>query len=276
MERRMIHNAHLDGDPFYWQGGPDGVLLVHGYTATTAEVRPLARFLCEHGYSVAGPLLPGHGTYPEDANRYTWRDWTRSVESAYRDMATRCERVIVGGESTGAVLSLFLASEHPELSGILCYAPALRLTLPPSQAALLRLIAPFQPYMPKEKMSNDESWQGYPVNPLKGAVQLLNLQREMRGRLSAIRQPTLLMQGRLDTTVSPRAPQEIYEGIRSPIKEMHWLDNSVHTLLLGVEQEDAFQITLRFIKRVLGEREAPWRAPSAGTTTSPSTSSSWA
>ena len=275
MERRMIHNAQLDGDPFYWQGGPDGVLLVHGYTATATEVRPLARFLCEHGYSVAGPLLPGHGTYPEDANRYTWRDWARRVEGAYREMAARCQRVIVGGESAGAVLSLYLASEHPELSGVLCYAPALRLTLPPFQAALLRLIAPFQPYAPKEQMSNTESWQGYPVNPLKGAVQLLNLQRETRGRLSAIRQPTLLMQGRCDTTVSPRAPQEIYEGIRSPIKEMHWLDNSVHTLLLGIEQEDAFQITLRFIKRVLGESEAPWRAPSAGTTTSPSTSSSW-
>jgi carboxylesterase len=276
MERRMIHNSHLDGAPFHWQGGPEGVLLIHGYTATTAEVRPLARFLCEHGYSVAGPLLPGHGTFPEDANRYTWRDWVRGVEAAYRELAARCARVMVGGESTGAILSLHLASEHPELSGVLCYAPALRLTLSPPQAALLRMVAPFKAHLPKEQLSNTEAWQGYPVNPLMGAVQLLNLQREVRSRLPVIRQPVLLVQGRLDTTVSARAPQEIYDGVRSRVKEMHWLDHSVHTLLLGIEQEQAFQITHHFIQRVLGEREASWRAPSAGTTTSPSTSSSWA
>ena len=36
MERRFIVNPHLEGEPFFWPGGPDGVLLVHGYTATTA------------------------------------------------------------------------------------------------------------------------------------------------------------------------------------------------------------------------------------------------
>lgn len=271
----MIHNPGLEGDPFLWQGGPDGVLLIHGYTATTSEVRPLARFLSEHGYAVAGPLLPGHYTTPDDANRFTWRDWTRTVELAYRELAARCQRVIVGGESTGALLSLYLASEHPEVAGILCYAPALRLTLTPAMALLLRLIAPFKAYLPKGELSNAELWQGYRVNPLQGAVQLLNLQREVRGRLANIRQPVLLMQGRLDNTVDARAPQEIYGTVASPVKELHWLDKSVHTLLLGDEQQLAFEISLRFIAHALA-KEVRWPAPSAGTTTSPSTSTSWA
>ena len=249
----MIHNPHLEGEPFFWHGGPDGILLIHGYTATTAEVRPLARYLCEYGYTVAGPLLPGHGTTPEDANRYTWLDWVRAIETAYREIAARCQRVIVGGESTGAILSLYLASEHPELKAMLCYAPALRLTLSPPMAALLRLIAPFKPYLPKGQLSNAELWQGYPVNPLKGAVQLLNLQRVVRRRLPAIQQPLLLMQGRLDNTVAAQAPQEIYDGVRTVVKELHWLEQSVHTLLLGVEQQQAFELTLRFIKQTFGK-----------------------
>lgn len=276
MERRMIHNAHLEGDAFHWAGGPDGVLLIHGYTATTAEVRPLARFLCEHGYTVAGPLLPGHNTAPADANRYTWQDWSRAIETAYREIAARCQRVIVGGESAGAILSLHLASEHPEIAALLCYAPALRLTLSPAQAALLRLLAPFKSALPKGQMSNAELWQGYPVNPLRGAVQLLDLQGAARRRLARIRQPLLLIQGRLDTTVSPRAPGEIAAGVRSVTKETYWLDNSTHTLLLGVEQTQAFELTLDFIQRVLGKQETAWRDPSVGTTSSRSISSSWA
>ncbi len=276
MERRMIHNPHLEGDPFYWPGGPTGVLLIHGYTATTAEVRPLARYLCEHGYTVAGPLLPGHNTYPEDANRYTWRNWTHAIETAYREITARCERVIVGGESTGALLSLYLASEHPEVIAVLCYAPALRLTLSPMQAVLLRALAPFKAYLPKGEISNAELWQGYPVNPLRGAVQLLKLQRVVRRRLPQIRQPILLMQGRRDTTVSSRAPAEIAARVRSATKETYWLENSVHTLLLGIEQARAFELTHDFIRRILHDKETPWIAPSAGMTTSRSTSTSWA
>jgi len=276
MARDIIHNAHLEGEPFYWAGGPNGMLLIHGFTATTAEVRPLARFLCEQGYTVAGLLLPGHNTTPEDANRYTWQDWTRAIETAYREIAARCQRVIVGGESTGALLSLYLASEHPEIAALLCYAPALRLTLSPTQAALLRLLAPFKSALPKGQMSNAELWQGYRVNPLRGAVQLLDLQRVVRRRLARIRQPLLLMQGRLDTTVSPRAPGEIAAGVRSTSKETYWLDHSTHTLLLGVEQVQAFEITLDFVQRVLGRQETTWRAPSVGTTSSRSISSSWA
>ncbi len=276
MQRRMIHNPHLEGESFYWPGGPDGVLLIHGFTATTAEVRPLGRYLYEHGYTVAGPLLPGHNTFPEDINRCTWQDWTRAVETAYRDVIARCQRVIVGGESMGALLSLYLASEHPEIAAVLCYAPALRLTLSPMQALLLRLMAPFKPYVPKGELSNAELWQGYPVNPLRGAVELLNLQRAVRRRLSRIQQPLLLMQGRRDTAVSSRAPAEIAAGVRSATKETYWLEQSVHTLLLGIEQAKAFELTLDFIHRVLERKEFPWRAPSAGMTTSPSTFSSWA
>ncbi len=255
MPTSLIHNPQLEGDPFFWHGGPDGILLIHGYTATTAEVRPLARCLCEHGYTVAGPLLPGHNTTPDDANRYTWQDWAATVEIAYRELSARCQRVIVGGESTGAVLSLYLASEHPEIQAILCYAPALRLTLTPQMAVLLRALALVKPSLPKGQMSNAELWQGYPVNPLKGVVQLLDLQRAVRRRLSHIQQPVLVMQGRLDSTVAAQAPQEVISGVRSAVKELHWLENSVHTLLLGDEQQQAFELTLRFIARAFGREK---------------------
>ena len=40
-----ILNPELEGGSFLWQGGETGVLLLHGLTATTAEVRPLAKRL---------------------------------------------------------------------------------------------------------------------------------------------------------------------------------------------------------------------------------------
>ena len=151
MNPNLIFNPQLEGEPFFWEGGPTGVLLIHGYTATTAEVRPLARFLHEHGYTVAGPLLPGHFTRPEDANRHTWHDWVRVAEEAYRKLTARCTRVVVGGESTGALLALYLASEHPEVLAVLTYAPALRLKMNAAMIAAIRVLAPFVPYIRKTR-----------------------------------------------------------------------------------------------------------------------------
>jgi carboxylesterase len=247
-------NPHLPGDPFFWEGGPVGVLLVHGYTATPAEVRPLGQYLHSRGFTVAGPLLPGHGTTPQDANRAHWQDWVKSVEASYRQLVARCDTVLLGGESMGGLLALYLASEHPQAAGILAYAPAL-ITAPAYGPYLLPLLAPFIPFLAKSSgppTLADERWQGYPVHPLRAVGQLYYLQRVVRRRLPLIRQPLLIVQGRLDTAVHPSVPDRVYHAVKSTLKEVHWMANSHHCVLLDGEWEQAAQITLDFIQRVVG------------------------
>jgi carboxylesterase len=247
----LLRNPQLEGSPFYWEAGSTGVLLCHGFTATTAEVRLLARSLHEHGYTVAAPLLPGHGTTPQDCNRFTWQDWYACVEQTYQQLAAHYQRVVIGGESTGALLVLYLASRYPQASGILCYAPALRLLLSPSKIFLLSLCAPFLTSIPKAPSTDDNPWQGYAVQPLKGAVQLKHLQKVVLNVLPQIHQPILILQGRLDPTVHPQSPQIIYDQVSSSIKELHWLEQSTHCVILDKERDLATSLTLDFLNRVL-------------------------
>lgn len=250
-----LKNPHLKGGPFYWQAGSTGILLCHGYTATTAEVRQLAPILHARGYTVAGPLLPGHGTQPEDANRYTWGDWVNMVKATYLQLSEHCQWVILGGESTGALLALLLAARYPTVSGILCYSPALKLTYSRFDQLRLRLLAPFIKSIPKANINQNDIWQGYRVYPLRGAVQLLHLQRQVRRSLPRIYQPTLIVQGRLDESVSPQAPQIIHGEISSPIKELHWMEESTHCVILGEELDQIAEITLDFLDRILAAED---------------------
>ena len=41
------------------------VLLLHGFTGSPWEVRPLGESLAARGFHVLAPQLPGHGTTPE-------------------------------------------------------------------------------------------------------------------------------------------------------------------------------------------------------------------
>ncbi len=247
----VFRNPQLDGTSFYWEAGPTGVLLIHGYTATTTEVRLLALALHDHGYTISAPLLPGHGTSPEDCNQHTWQDWYATVKEAYQQLDSRCQRVVIGGESTGALLALRLAYAHPEAAAVLCYAPALRLKINPVLKNLLILFSPFIASVPKAPSEDDNPWKGYAVNPIKGALQLRSLQRLTPRVLPKVHQPVLILQGKLDQTVEPQSSQIIYDLLGSSIKELHWLENSTHCLILDKERDLAAELTLDFLKRVL-------------------------
>jgi len=251
-----LHNPHLDGDPFELEAGPNAVLLIHGLTATPNEVRRLGRSLHRAGFTVSAPLLPGHGETPEALNQTRWQDWYVAVESVYQRLHARCERVFVGGESTGALLGLLLAARHPEAAGVLAYAPALIIPLSPLAGLALPLLAQFVASRPKSDLEGDLTWQGYRVNPIKAVVQLRKLQAVVRGALPQVTQPLLVMQGRLDATIDPRSAEEVYQGVRSEVKALHWLEQSGHCLLLDKEAPQVTLATLYFLYKAAASTPA--------------------
>jgi carboxylesterase len=215
-------------------------------------VRLLARHLHQQGYTISGPLLPGHGATPDDLGRTRWQDWLQAIREAYQQLTTRCERIFVGGESMGALLALFLASEQPEVAGILAYAPALRVSRLTTFKA--RLAAPFVRTIPKRTLHYDADgkWQGYKVNSIPAYLQLISLQSQVRRRLWGIRQPLLIIQGRLDTAIDLTGVGILYQQIGSPLKELHWLEHTGHLVLLDHEVDKVTALTLSFIKRLTG------------------------
>jgi len=248
-----LHNPEIDGAAFFWPGGPVGILLSHGFTATAAEVRPFAHLLHERGYTVAGPLLPGHSTSPRDLNRTRWQEWYAAYEATFYLLKDNCETVIIGGESMGGCLALQHAIQHPDSAGLLLYAPALKIHTTWVDRLRLGLMAPFKRAVPKPNLKDETPfpWQGYRVNPLKAILELLKLQDTIRPNLGKIRQPVMIVQGCLDLSVHPDTPEIIARGVSSEIVAVHWLEHSAHTVLLDCELEQVLKITLAFIERIL-------------------------
>ena len=187
---------------------------------------------------------------------------------------------------------LYLAAQHPEIAGILTYAPALRLNRRRGDLLSIYLFAPFIPYVPKFNVRRpnpytDPLWQGYHVNPLKGTLQLLRLQKQVTAILGKIHQPVLIVQGRLDLTVHPGVPDQIAQAVSSPVKEIVWFEHSTHCVVLDQEFDQVAEVTLQFYKphppartrtrlphcsSLIAPRRSAWRVPCAGTTPSASIS----
>lgn len=241
-ENFMIH-PELDGASFTYKGGKTGFLLLHGFTATTTEVRPLAESLHSAGHTVSAPLLPGHGTHPDDLNKVRWQDWLQTTESEYQKLSEQCEEVWVAGESMGGLLSLLLASKHPAIKGVLLYAPALSVNK--LQAAYV--LQYVMKYLTKKPSKDDLLWKGYNVYPLKGAVELLKLQKQTRKVLGKVTQPTLAFFSEKDATVKLAASDLLKEKIGSKAFELVILKESPHVILLANEQEKVLEHTLRYL-----------------------------
>jgi len=242
-------NPHLDGRSFFWSGGEVGVLLLHGFTATTVEVQPLAHVLHQHGFTVAAPLLAGHGTTPQEANRVRWSDWLANAVEVYQSLAKVCRVTFVGGESMGALLAILIAHQFPQTRGLILYAPAYHIPGLARARWLSLLFSSFPKTYAKNQPEERYPWQGYNVVPLKAAVQLLQLQREVQKHLAQITQPTLIFQGRLDRTVDPQGAVALYTKLAAREKELIWMEQSRHCIIIDHELDTVVSRTLAFLEK---------------------------
>ena len=86
-------------------------------------MRELAQSFADAGFNVELPRLAGHGTEVTDLLDKTWADWSSDAEAALQRLTARCSEVVVAGLSMGGALTLWLASRHSNLAGIVCINP---------------------------------------------------------------------------------------------------------------------------------------------------------
>lgn len=257
-------------NPFSLPGERASALLLHGFTSTPYEVRPVGDALAAAGFAASAPLLPGHGTRPEELNEVTAEDWVRASEAAFEALGDARPRVVVGA-SMGGLLAVLLARRYPEVRALVLLAPAFiarpigRLAMGLSPLGYHRV----RDMLPKADPGGDiESAEGreknpcYPSIPLGGLAQLERLRVMATSALEEVRVPVCVLHGAGDRTIDPAASVLVAERVRGPWVERYVLPRSRHVLGLDVEREQLCAIATRFLVEVVtaSERAEPARA----------------
>jgi carboxylesterase len=242
-------------DPFDYPGNSTGVLLIHGFTGSPSEMRPMGQYLAAKGYTVVGPLLPGHGTTWQDLARRKWQEWTEAVEQAYQQLRGRCRQVFVCGGSMGGLLTLHLGERHPEIAGIVPMAPALfTMDWRSGLAWAFKYFTQFKPYDPArdgDDLTDPEARErylwSYRGTPAAALEQLNLLEKAVRRDLHKIAMPALILMSTRDQSVKPKSGAYALDRIASKDKELIWLTNSGHCLWVDSEKEQVWQKAHQFI-----------------------------
>lgn len=247
----MAINPNLDPSEFYLEGGPVGVMLIHGFTGSPPEIRLIADYLNQRGLTVSAPLLPGHGTSMEDLDQRKWQEWTQTIENEFTNLKRNCQVVFAGGLSLGSLLSLYLAAHNNEVDGIMAYSPAIKVS--DWRASLIPVLKYIMPNLPKgEDFVTDpdalaQNWS-YDGLPLHAAHEIMRLSKEVRRSLDQVNCPVLIVQGALDPAIAPDCAQIVNDGVSSKEKEVLLLNNSGHLVTIDSEWETVAETTYLFIQ----------------------------
>ena len=124
--KMAIAERFVYDQPGFGENGRIGFLLIHGLGGTPVELRFVAQGLTRAGFTVYCPLLEGHGGTEAELNATSWQDWYDTVCAAHDELSARCDMVVVGGLSSGALLALHLASQRPkDVHATLLFSPTI-------------------------------------------------------------------------------------------------------------------------------------------------------
>ncbi len=234
-----------------------GVLLIHGYMAAPEEMKTFAHFLHEKFFTVYVPRLKGHGTAPEDLAKTKFDQWIESVEEAFVVLRHSCDKVIVGGFSTGAGLALELSTRLDDIKALFAVAPPMRLKdlgsyfVPAIDAWNTMIKKIHLDSIAREFIENspENPHINYVRNPIAGIYELEKLMEHLEAKLKTIDKPTLVVQSRKDPVVNPAGTLKLFNNLGSDVKEYYIFDYERHGIMTGQGVERIYIAIEQFIRQ---------------------------
>jgi len=253
------------GLAFDLEGGPDAVLLLHGFTGSPFEMRYLAGRLQAAGMRCRGPVMAGHEDGPELLARTPRRQWVdRARQELFQLEGAR--RTFVAGCSMGALVALALAHDHPDrVDALALLSPALRLRPTGSIAGFLARHTPLARWVPRvEKRAGSDVSDPevrarnpcMPGIPLAGVVELQRLASEVDGMLPAVTAPAVVIAGARDHTVRVSGARRIARHIGSGPARLLVLPRSWHLVAIDVERDQCAAEVLHFFQSIPARAQA--------------------
>ncbi len=245
-------------EPFSHDGGPGGVLVLHGFTGNPQSMRPVAEALADEGLTVELPLWPGHGTAVEDLVPLRWSDWSAAAETAYQALAARCDAVALVGLSMGGTLACWLAEAHPEIRGIVLVNPAVE-PQPEEVKGFLRSLleegTEVAPAIGSDVAKEGVAELAYDGTPLAAVLSLFDAIETVSAGLGQVSCPVLLFSSREDHVVTPSNGDHLEASVGGPVERV-FLERSYHVATLDHDAGEIVARTGEFVRSVLGGEAA--------------------
>lgn len=235
--------------PFTFKAGKRAVLMLHGFTGNSADVRMMGRFLQEKGYTCHAPIYRGHGVPPEELVHTGPEDWWQDVTNAYEFLKNEGhDEIAVVGLSLGGVFSLKLGYTVPVKGIVPMCAP---MYIKSEEVMYQGVLAFAKEYKKLEGKSDEqieaemEEFQKTPMGTLKALQELI---ADVRNNVDMVYAPIFVVQARHDRMINTDSANIIYNEVESIEKEIKWYEESGHVITFDKEREQLHEDVYAFLE----------------------------
>jgi len=232
-----------------------GVVFSHGYMAAPKEIKTLAEYLFAKGMNVYVPRLRGHGTDLKALLDVSAEDWEIDMERGFTAMRQVCQKVYIGGFSTGGLIALIHAAQY-KVDGVIVINSALKLHdlrvsyVVPTLQFFNEMITYLNAKGIMEWVDNSETEQplvNYHTHPLVAVAELEKLMSKASDILSNVTAPILIIQGDEDPVVKRKSARLIYDAVSASDKKLLLLPRKRHSILADEKSDEVFEAVHGFI-----------------------------
>ena len=243
----------LAPQPFTLEGDRRAVLLLHGFTGSTKDVKKLGQYLNKQGYTCHAPMYRGHGLSAEEILKYGAKYWWEDVTRGYHHLKELgYEEIAVVGISLGGVFTLKVGAEFPVKGVVSMCAPIKRKSKDGLFERLYNYAKAYKQFEGKDEEQIEKELEELKKLPQNAIEEVQKMIQHTSDEIEEIHAPTLVLQGKLDDSLYQESAPFIYDTVETDDKEIIWYQNSGHIITLGKERDKVFEDTLQFLD------ELPW------------------
>lgn len=239
--------------PFTFQGGERAVLLLHGFTGHSADVRMLGRYLEKKGYTVHAPQYKGHTEPFEELVKYGPDDWWQDALAGYEHLKSLgYEKIAVAGLSLGGVFSLKLGYTLAVRGIIPMCAPMSLKSIERTKRGFLYNAKQYKLLEQKSEEELENEMNALMENPAVEELikDLSAFNEEVRREIDMIYAPILVVQAGQDDMIDINSANIIYDEVQSLVKDIIWYEESGHVITLDKERDKLHEDVYNFLEKL--------------------------
>lgn len=204
---------------------------------------PITHAVRDAGYTVAAPLLAGHGTRPSDLADCTWLDWLSGANDTAEELASDCDALVIVGQSLGASLAIVMAARRDDVVGLAVINPLVVAADPDATEHLEYLLSRGRTMQPadepdlRDPAAHDEA---YNELPLRSLLELGKAAEAAAGAARMVRAMVLVASSNHDYVVDPSNADifaaKLTGGVSAGVTRLY-LPNSGHVAALDLDRK---------------------------------------
>lgn len=234
-------------EPFFFEEGNRAVLLLHGFTGNSSDVRQLGRFLQKKGYTSYAPQYEGHAAPPEEILKSSPFVWFKDALDGYDFLVDKgYDEIVVAGLSLGGCYALKLSLNRDVKGIVTMCSPMYIKTEGAMFEGVLEYARNFKKYEGKDEATIQKEMNHFkPTDTLK---ELQGQIEDVREHIDEVMDPLLVIQAEQDQMINTDSANIIYNESESDDKDIKWYANSGHVITIDKEKELVFEDVYNFLE----------------------------